>query len=98
MIRKVQHDITLHYHICHTAFSQHGVIKWLAAFTLAIKNLVGEIHEMPEIMNPSPWNQVVSFCQIQALKQVLQQAGVHFLIIYKSHGLSLSTILQALFN
>src|SRR5262249_24637141 len=60
--------------------------------------LVEEVHEVTEIVNACTGNEIVSLSEVQSTDQVLQQTGIHFVVIHESNRLSLAPAAEALFN
>src|SRR6476620_2952369 len=98
MIREIQHDIFLEYHIGHAiCLQQQRVTQWL--FSLALfSEYIREFHEVPEVMNTSTRQDNVFPTKIQPADQVCEQSLVHFLIIYKSNRFAFAPVLYSLFN
>ena len=69
------------------------MIEWLLPRFLHLKYLVGEVHKVAEVVNATAWQQVILSAEVEPSCQVLQQAGIHFAVEYKSNRFAFSAIL-----
>src|SRR5215218_9096596 len=74
------------------------MIKRFSSFAFSIKNLLGEVHELPKVMDTATGDDIIAFGKIEPADKKLQQTRVRFLIVNKTDRLTLATVLQTLFN
>src|SRR4030095_16265325 len=94
----MQHHVPLQDNIRYTPFRQQWMIERFFAVTFFLENMFGKIHELPEIMDTSSRDQVISFCKVESSYKVLEQARIRFAIINETHRLTLSPVLDSLFS